>query len=65
MRWLHVNGRLDRATQVIKKIAKFNGKDELNIQLCEIKSVSHGSDLRTLFQTRSMSFLSLNIGFAW
>ena len=67
MRWLRLNGKTDEIMKILKRIAKFNGKEIPDIQLGELKQESSAGlgHYLNLFRPRKIAFRSLIQGYSW
>jgi len=65
IRWLRVNGRVDEAEDILKKIAKKNNKPWPNARLSVPKDSGESVSLKYLFLPSRVAISTLIQCFAW
>lgn len=68
VRWLHIQGKLDEAMGIFKRISAWNKKElpeDVSLALPPTISVEHKSSPLDLFRTRRLVILNSIQGFAW
>ena len=67
VRWLRIQGRLDDATEILRKVAKMNKKEFPAVKLAPV--TERGTTLKAspldIWRPRKMALKTLIQGFAW
>lgn len=67
MRWLRLNGKTEEVMKILRRVAKFNGKELPDIQISELKHESSAGlgHYLNLFRPKQIAFRSLIQGYSW